>query len=142
MIVGVYDENGDLVSDDSCISTFVSGETKVVAFEVEDVGSPDPLLNAVLQIEHEGKVTEVDVEVPGVRSYVDASGDPSEQSAQPPATGAGDSDGGPPVRPDVAALAGVSARLLVGIAVWRRRGVGKSGRTWGEAGALPCAQPA
>jgi hypothetical protein len=120
VIVGVYDENGDLVSDASCLSTFVSGETKVVAFEVEDVGSPDPLLNAVLQIEHEGKVTEVDVEVPGVRSYVDASGYPSEQSAQSPATGAGDSDGGTPIWPAVA-LAGLSAIVLGGVVIWRRR---------------------
>ncbi len=117
MVVGAYDENGALASSSSCMQTFVSGETKVVAFEVVDVGSPEPVLGALLTVEHEGKVTEVDVEIPGERSYVDASGDTSEQPALP----AGNGGGGTPVWPAVAALAGVTVMLLGGIAVWRRR---------------------
>jgi len=39
-IVGVYDEFGNLINTTNCVQTFVTGETKVVAFEVLDVGSP------------------------------------------------------------------------------------------------------
>ncbi len=119
-IVGAYNENGDLITDSSCTQTFVTGETKVVAFEVVDIGSPEPVLGALLTVEHEGKVTEVDVEVPGVRSYVDASGDTSQQPAQSAGSGGG---GGTLVWPAVAALAGVSVMLLGGIFIWRRRRV-------------------
>ncbi len=116
-IVGVYDENGNLLTDSSCTQTFVSGETKVVAYDVVDIGSPEPVLGAVLSVRHEGEVTQVDVEVPGERIYVEEA---PAQPAQLPDTGAGDAGGGTPVWPAVAALAGVSAMLLGGIAVWRR----------------------
>jgi hypothetical protein len=49
-IVGVYDENGDLIPSAECVQTFVSGETKTVAFEVEDVGLQEPWLGATLDI--------------------------------------------------------------------------------------------
>ena len=39
-IVGIYDEFGNLITVDSCVQTFVTGEIKVAAFEVLDVGSP------------------------------------------------------------------------------------------------------
>ena len=39
-IVGTYDEFGNLISDKNCVKTFVAGETKVVAFEVIETGSP------------------------------------------------------------------------------------------------------
>ena len=39
-IVGIYDEFGNLINTTNCVQTFVSGETKVAAFEVLDVGSP------------------------------------------------------------------------------------------------------
>jgi hypothetical protein len=52
----------------------------------------------------------------------DDRGEPSAQPAQLPPTGAGDSGGGgTPVWPVAAALAGVAAMLLGGVAVWRRR---------------------
>jgi len=38
--VGIYDEFGNLTTTTNCVQTFVSGETKVAAFEVLDVGSP------------------------------------------------------------------------------------------------------
>jgi hypothetical protein len=117
-IVGVYDEEGALLSGESCSQTFVSGETRVVAFEVVEVGSPEPRLNAILQVSHEGKVTQVEIEVPGVRTYVE---DQGELPAELPTTGAGESGDGTPVWPVVAALAGVSVMLLSIIVVWRRR---------------------
>ena len=49
-IVGVYDENGDLIPSGECVHTFVSGETKVVAFEVKETGSPEPSLDATLNL--------------------------------------------------------------------------------------------
>ena len=39
-IVGVFDELGNLVTNEGCVQTFVAGETKVAAFEVVDIGSP------------------------------------------------------------------------------------------------------
>ena len=71
-IVGVYDENGDLVSEKKCIQTFVAGETKVVAFDVVEVGSPEPKLKAKLKVRGpNGKVKELDLDVPGIREYKD-----------------------------------------------------------------------
>jgi hypothetical protein len=134
-IVGAYDESGDLITGSSCTQTFVTGATKVVAFEVMDVGLAEPVLSAHLTVEHEGDVTEVDIEIPGVRSYVKPAAEESAaeepaaeepaidapaQPAQLPTPGTGDS-GGTPVWPAAAALAGVTAVLLGGIAVWRRR---------------------
>lgn len=66
-IVGVYDENGNLISDSRCTQTFVAGETKVVAYEVVEVGSPEPRLDARLKVKHQGKVTTLDLSVPGIR---------------------------------------------------------------------------
>jgi hypothetical protein len=47
-IVGVYDENGNLVKSSECVQALVSGETKAVAFEVQETGSPEPSLDATL----------------------------------------------------------------------------------------------
>ena len=47
-IVGVYDENGTLVESSECVQTFVSGQSKAVAFEVVEIGSPEPSLDATL----------------------------------------------------------------------------------------------
>ena len=67
-IVGVYDEFGDLVSDSQCQQTFVSGETKVVAFDVVETGSPEPELSANLTLGGpHGSVEALEVEVPGFR---------------------------------------------------------------------------
>ncbi len=74
----------------------------MAAFDVIEIGSPEPVLDVLLTVEHEGKVTEVEVEVPGKRTYVE------EPVAQP-------------VWALVAALAGVSAMVLGGVVIWRRR---------------------
>jgi hypothetical protein len=66
-IVGAYDESANLVSDSRCTQTFVTGQTKVVAYEVVDVGSPEPKLDAHLKLKHKGKVKTVDLSVPGIR---------------------------------------------------------------------------
>ena len=47
-IAGVYNDNGDLIPDTGCLQTFVSDQTITVAFEVVDIGSPEPELNSIL----------------------------------------------------------------------------------------------
>ncbi|MEK7106129.1 MAG: hypothetical protein AAB895_02110, partial [Patescibacteria group bacterium] len=67
-IVGVYDENGDLVSQADCVQTFVAGQTKVIAFEVIETGSPEPTLSVNLKAAHGKKaVKELKLESKGVR---------------------------------------------------------------------------
>jgi len=67
-IVGVYDQYGSLLTGVQCVQTFVAGQTKVVAFEVVEVGSPEPTLTAQLVVGHPGTEKEaVDVEIEGVR---------------------------------------------------------------------------
>ena len=66
-IVGTYDENGDFVSSAKCAQTFVAGETKVIAFEVEDIGSPEPKLSAKLRLKHACKSKVLDLNIPGSR---------------------------------------------------------------------------
>ena len=66
-IVGVYDEFGNLIPSASCIQTFITGETKTVAFEVQDVGSPEPQLDATLDILHKGKKTKVKMMTSDIR---------------------------------------------------------------------------
>ena len=66
-IVGVYGEAGNLIPNEACVQTFVVGETKVVAFDIEEVGSPGQILAASLTLGHEGKVTELRIEVLGAR---------------------------------------------------------------------------
>ncbi len=64
-IVGVYDENGNLVTADDCYETFVVGETKVVAFEVVMVGSPPEwAMNVKLKVKHNGKLQHVNIGIP------------------------------------------------------------------------------
>lgn len=67
-IVGVYDENGNLLSTSACQQTFVAQETKVIAFEVQEVSSPPPFMKAKLKVKSpKGKVHTFDVDVPGLR---------------------------------------------------------------------------
>lgn len=56
-VIGVYDSNGNLVSGTECTQAFVSGESKVVAFEVAEVGSPEPSFSATINVKHKGKST-------------------------------------------------------------------------------------
>lgn len=76
-IVGVYDENGDLVASDNCYETFVSGETKVAAFDVVQTGSPPEwAMNAKIRVKGpNGKVQNLDLNVPS-HVYEKAHGKP------------------------------------------------------------------
>jgi hypothetical protein len=56
VVAGVYDEFGNLISDSNCVQNFVSNETKVVAFEIIDVGSPKKFnINTDIDVKHKGK---------------------------------------------------------------------------------------
>ena len=71
-ITGVYDENGNLLGTDACVQTFVSGETKVIAFNVVDIGSPEPEFVAQIGLKHAGRAdTTLEIAVPGLRLYED-----------------------------------------------------------------------
>jgi len=56
-VIGVYDVDGNLVSGTECTQAFVSGESKVVAFEVAEVGSPEPSFSATINVKHKGQST-------------------------------------------------------------------------------------
>ena len=63
-IVGIYDENGVLVSSSECIQTLVAGGTKIAAFEAEDVGSPNKFnMNFTLKLTHQGKTQKVTTQI-------------------------------------------------------------------------------
>jgi len=67
-IVGVYDELGNLLSSSECAQTFVAGQTKVVAFDVLETGSPEPNFKATLKVKGpKGKVHALDLNIPGKR---------------------------------------------------------------------------
>jgi hypothetical protein len=55
VINGVYDAAGNFVPSTDCVQLFVTGETKVIAFDVTDVGSPEPSFDAVINLNHNGK---------------------------------------------------------------------------------------
>jgi hypothetical protein len=66
-IKGIYDQSGNLIPSVDCAKTFVAGETKIVAFEVQEVGSPEPKLTATLNILHKGKTKKMKVTAYDIR---------------------------------------------------------------------------
>ncbi|MBP7937353.1 MAG: thrombospondin type 3 repeat-containing protein [Phycisphaerae bacterium] len=70
-IVGVYNENGQLVSSTDCVQTVVANQTRVVAFEVLDLQSPPPHLKASFKIKHNGKLHKLGLQTPGHRKGKD-----------------------------------------------------------------------
>ncbi len=67
-IVGVYDENGNLLSTSECRQAFVAQETKVMAFDVQEVSSPPPFMKAKLKVKSpKGEVHAFDLDIPGLR---------------------------------------------------------------------------
>ncbi len=66
-IVGVYDENGDLIPPEDCIQTFVNNETKAVAFVVQEIGSSEPSLDAELIITYKKKKVKKKVTASDIR---------------------------------------------------------------------------
>jgi hypothetical protein len=103
-IVGVYDADGNLVSTQECVQTLVANETVVVAFDVIEVGSPEPLLSAAFSVTHNGTVTDVDIEVPGYRTYIENSSWTESVLLW-----------------SLLAAAAAGFVMLTGFAVWRRR---------------------
>jgi hypothetical protein len=65
-ILGVYDAYGDLLTSDNCSQTFVAGETKVIAFNVVQTGSPPEwAMNARFKVTGpNGKVHNFNLKVP------------------------------------------------------------------------------
>ncbi len=49
-IVGVYDENGNLITSSECVQTIVAGQLKIVAFEAKEIASPEPSLTGTLTL--------------------------------------------------------------------------------------------
>ncbi len=66
-ISGVYDENGNLISAQDCVQTIVANTTKIIAFEVNEIGSPEPEFNAVLTVKRKGKTTKHSIKVSDIR---------------------------------------------------------------------------
>jgi len=70
-IVGVYDQDGNLVASSDCAQAGVAGETKIIAFEVLDLQSPPPHLTTKLKIKHKGKTVNDQLDIPGKRKGKD-----------------------------------------------------------------------
>ena len=67
-IAGILDENGNLNQSGTCTQTFVAGETKVIAFQVQDVGSPEPNVKARIQLRGPKSVTKnIILDIPGMK---------------------------------------------------------------------------
>jgi len=56
------DAEGDLIATTECVQTIVADETKVAAFYVVDLPSPEPHLTATFEVNHEGKVSNFELE--------------------------------------------------------------------------------
>jgi hypothetical protein len=67
-IVGVYDENGQLFASRDCVQLVVAGTLKIVAFEVVEVGSPEPVLSSDLKVAAtSGKVRHLKLQASDIR---------------------------------------------------------------------------
>jgi parallel beta-helix repeat protein len=56
-ITGIYDEDGNLVDTTECMQTFVSGETKVAAFQLVETASPEPKVKVKIKVKGPKGVT-------------------------------------------------------------------------------------
>jgi hypothetical protein len=69
-LVGVYDENGLLSTTSQCVQTVVASQRKVIAFEVRDVGSPEPSMKATVKVKDpRGRNTTKNVDVSDIRRH-------------------------------------------------------------------------
>jgi len=50
-----------------CVQFFLANETKVIFFDVEETGSPEPHLRVRGRVRHQGRVQPLNLEVPGRR---------------------------------------------------------------------------
>lgn len=71
-LVGVLDDNENVVSTSDCVNAFVAGESKVFLFEVADVGSPEPEMAFKLKTKHKGKVRKIKIKTSGIRKKNEA----------------------------------------------------------------------
>jgi hypothetical protein len=55
-LVGILDENEEVISTAECVHAFVAGESKIFLFKVVDIGSPEPELSFSITAKHESKV--------------------------------------------------------------------------------------
>jgi hypothetical protein len=115
-IVGVYDDDGNLVTSDNCYQTIVANESQVVAFEVIDMQSPRPDLKVGLKIRHNGRLERATLETPGHRLGIDNPG----QNRRPIVPPSQSNEPGGQVELPQLPLAFASMGL-VGIAFTRRR---------------------
>jgi cysteine-rich repeat protein len=75
-IVGTYDEDGNLVTGSGCDQAFVSGESKFILFEVQDIESPPPHAKAkIIAQGPNGKAHSLSFDIPGLRKGVDIASD-------------------------------------------------------------------
>lgn len=83
-IIGVYDAQGQLVQNNNCMQTFVTGETKVIAFEVAKTGSPPSWnFNAKLNfITPKGTYKKLDVSIPTHVPAAEKAADPAKKKAK------------------------------------------------------------
>ena len=58
-LVGILDDNEEVLTTSDCVHAFITGETKVFLFQVEDLESPEPELSLSITAEHDGKVKKV-----------------------------------------------------------------------------------
>jgi hypothetical protein len=70
-LVGIMDDNEEMITTSECIQTFVSGESVVFLFEMQDLESPEPVMSFGLTTKHEGKVKKLDKEISGVRKWTE-----------------------------------------------------------------------
>jgi len=76
IINGAYDENGNYNATDDCQQTFVSGETKIIAFQLQDIGSPPPHVKAKLKLKGpKGRAHNLNLDIPGINIAQEKAGD-------------------------------------------------------------------
>ena len=70
-LVGIMDDNEEMITTNECIQTFVSGESVVLLFEVQDLESPEPVMSFGLTTRHADKVKKLDQKIGGVRKWTE-----------------------------------------------------------------------
>lgn len=67
-IAGIYDENDNHVETAKCTHAFASGESKVIAFELLEIASPEPKIKARITVEGPtGQTKQLDLDIDGIR---------------------------------------------------------------------------
>ncbi len=66
-ITGVLNEDGSIMSTSDCAQSFLEGETKVVLFEVAEIGSPEPSFSVNLTTKHGNKKSSQNLAINGIR---------------------------------------------------------------------------